>query len=374
MKFDYAVQEFIYIAFIFLILSSSGVKAEVSIRQTIILTQQEQKSLARLIRENQSARKLWLQLKKEAEAVMDDSPDPLSVIHYEGLLDTDPKRVRTERSLEDMDKVALLLFAYYASHDERYAQKAKEYILAWSKTYKATGNPINENKFEPLIHSYSVMRSIFNEREKRIVGGWLRGIADAEVANKSIPMNNWEAKRIKLVSLIGLILESKEYVEFADRHFKAYVEVALNGDGTTLDLMERDALGYHVSGLKPLMVYGITLEQFGPDTGFDPFTYQNSSGGSIEKSVEYVNPYALGEKVHKEWINTKVELDKKRAEAGLEKYQPGTHFKPEQSREMYELAYFYNDRYLKIINEIKPSEGGEYHSWFFLLLHQARGK
>ncbi|MDZ7693279.1 MAG: alginate lyase family protein [Balneolaceae bacterium] len=181
---------------------------------------------------------------------------------------------------------------------------------------------------------------------------WLQTIAEAEMSNDDIPMNNWEAKRIKLVSLIGLILGNEEYLSFADRHFKALVQVALNGDGTTRDLKERDALGYHTSGLKPLMVYGITLQQAKRASDLNPFTYKNSQGGSIRKSVDYVNPYARGEKIHKEWVNTTVELDKKRAEAGLEKYQPGTKFIPEDALEMYELAYFYDEEYLQLINII----------------------
>ncbi|NCB09764.1 MAG: alginate lyase, partial [Bacteroidia bacterium] len=39
---------------------------------------------------------------------------------------------------------------------------------------------------------------------------------------------------------------------------------------------------------------------------------------SIEKSVEYVIPFATGDKQRKEWTNSKVALDRERAAAGID--------------------------------------------------------
>ncbi|MDZ7693278.1 MAG: hypothetical protein U5K69_19530 [Balneolaceae bacterium] len=144
-----------------LMLSTTQTRAEVYIRQTIILTPQEQEALIRFIQQNDSAHQLWLDIRQQADSVLADAPDPQERIHYEGLLDTNSKRIQTEQALEDMDKLAQLLFAYYGSGDTKYVEKTKQFIMAWVRAYKATGNPINENKFEPLIHCYYVMKSAF---------------------------------------------------------------------------------------------------------------------------------------------------------------------------------------------------------------------
>ncbi len=231
----------------------------------------------------------------------------------------------TTQSLKDLDKVALWLSAWYGSQDKVYAEKIKTYLLAWAEAYVPTGNPINENKLEPLIHGYGVLKKSFSKTEQQRIEAWLTRIAEAELAYPRIPENNWKAKHIKLVGTIGMILDKPSYVEYARESFKKYIDKALYADGTSRDLHQRDALSYHVSGLDPLLVYAIATEQLkGNNDAFNPFTYQSPQGGSIKKSVDYVVPYAKGEKVHAEWVNTKVELDRQRAAAGIAHYQPGT--------------------------------------------------
>lgn len=197
-------------------------------------------------------------------------------------------------------------------------------------------------------------------------------IAEAEIARDYIPENNHKTKHIKLVATIGLMLNNKEYVQYAIDNFKNYIANALYEDGTTHDLHQRDALSYHVSGLKPLLTFAITLGHFGESIQFAPFRYESPAGGSIKKSVDYVMPYAIGEKKHKEWVNTKVELDRQRAEAGLKKYQPGIIYKPEHSLEMFELAYYFDQDYKSIIQGLAKEGFKEYNSWFLLLIDVAR--
>ncbi|MDF9800593.1 hypothetical protein OKW21_005856 [Catalinimonas alkaloidigena] len=362
---------FLFIAFFLISMSFSAV-AEVSIRQTLLLTPEEQQYLMKLIQENKEVRNLWYPVKDAAQAILFEHPQPLKVIHYEGLLDTDPKRVATEKSLRDMDKIAVLLNAFYGTQNKAYVAMAKKYILAWVNIYQATGNPINENKFEPLIHSYQVMKSYFSPAEKELVNQWLVRIAEGEMANPNIPENNWKAKQIKLVGTIGLVVENQAYVQYATENFKAYVDKSLYGDGSSRDLEQRDALSYHTSGLDPLLMYAITLDQLGVHASEDLFRYENPDSGSIKKSVDFVIPYALGEKEYKEWVNTKVELDKRRAEAGLKKYQPGKLFNPKESRDTYELAYYFDQDYKDVIQHLSDDGFEEYNSWLLVLVDVSR--
>jgi hypothetical protein len=44
--------------------------------------------------------------KIEADALLDDTPNPVGEIFYQGIVDTEPRRVTTVKHLEDMDKLA----------------------------------------------------------------------------------------------------------------------------------------------------------------------------------------------------------------------------------------------------------------------------
>ncbi len=346
---------------------------DADIPETLLLTQSQQKYLAQLIHSNPATKALWLNVEQEAKGYLPDQPRPLPVIHYEGLLDTNPDRIDTEKNLRDMDKLAAWLFAYYTTQDDVYAQKAKAYILAWVETYQPTGNPINENKFEPLIHSYQTMKKHFSRAERERVEQWLTKIAEAEIAYPHMPQNNWKTKQIKLVGTIGLIVGREDFERYAVENLKKYIDRALYADGTTFDLRQRDAMSYHVSGLKPLLVTAIAMEQFRKGQGgSNIFDYQNQAGGSIRKSVDYVVPYALGEKVHKEWVNTKVALDRQRAAAGLAHYQPGTPYEPERSRELFELALYFDAKYQEVLRHLAKGNSREFDSWFSVLVAAAR--
>jgi len=177
---------------------------------------------------------------------------------------------------------------------------------------------------------------------------------------------------MKLVGTLGLILNRETYVAYALEQAKKYIDKALYGDGTSRDLQQRDALSYHVSGLKPLMTFAITMDQLGKNkNGLQTFNYQNPAGGSLRKSVDFVVPYAMGEKQHPEWVNTKVELDRQRAAAGIAHYQPGTLYEPEQSREMFELASYFDPKYRKVVQHLMKGRVQEFDSWFSVLVAAA---
>ncbi|GHB53183.1 alginate lyase family protein [Persicitalea jodogahamensis] len=358
---------------VLLILAIAPYFTRADIPETILLTQSQQKYLRQIISTSAAAQALWSKVEQEAKGYLGDQPRSLRSIYYEGLLDTNPDRIDTEKSLRDMDKLAAWLFAYYVTQDATYARKAKTYILAWASTYQPTGNPINENKFEPLIHSYQAMKMHFSKAEQGQVEHWLTEIAEAELAYPNIPQNNWKTKQIKLIGTIGLIVGREGFERYAVEGLKKYVDGALYEDGTSRDLRQRDAMSYHVSGLKPLLVTAITMDQFKNDKGGSQiFNYRNPAGGSIRASVDFVVPYALGEKVHEEWVNTKVELDRQRAAAGIAHYQPGTPYEPEQSREMFELASYFDSRYHQVLRHLTKENSLEFDSWFSVLVAAAR--
>ena len=277
------------------------------------------------------------------------TPRPLEVVHYEGLLENNPDRIDTRKSFHDIDAVVNLIYFSYLRDSDEAAGKAVEIALAWAGTYQPTGNPINENKFVALFWTYHLFNDAFDESEKVLMEEWMRKIASLQMARERTPNNNWQAKRMKIIGIIGCILDDDSLQQFAIEGFKEFIGTAYYADGTSRDLKQRDALHYHVSGLKPCLSAFINLSKFNAD--FDLYEYSGESGGSIGKSIEYTVPYARGEKQHAEWVNTTVKLDKERAAAGLAEYQPGMFFDPRKARSAFEWAVYYDADWYDILGD-----------------------
>jgi len=334
----------LYFPMFFLVLNSLAQTTNL-----VILNSKEINKLRSVMEENNQVRELYNSILEEAKAGLHRSPKPVEIIYYEGLLDTDPKRIETVKSFADIDYVISLIYASYGNDDPVFGEKAKEIILAWAQTYEPTGNPINENKFNAFYWGYYIFKNKFRKNEQKIVEDWFLEIASKEMNRERTPNNNWEAKRCKMIGIIGCLLENEQLRTYSIDGFKKYILTAYYKDGTSRDLEQRDALHYHVSGLKPCVSAFINLSKF--DSRFELFDFVSGNGSSIKKSVEYVVPYARGEKQREEWRNTKVKLDKERAAAGLQEYQPGKLFEPEKAYSLFELACYYNPDWISIFEK-----------------------
>jgi hypothetical protein len=327
-------------------------QGDIKPRQAWYLDQRQQQTFREVMGkpENRPVREELIQEREEA---IQKSPSPLVRINFEGLLETDSRRWETVAALQDMNHLSALLYHYYLFRDARSLQKLKQYVLAWAATYVPTGNPINENKLEPVWISFAAAKAHFSSQERASVTTWLADLAEKQMANPKVPVNNWQSKRIKITGTIGLVLEDKKLIDYAMESAKAYIGQALFPDGTSADLRERDALSYHVSGLEPLLALDINLQQFGLGRNFPSlYSYEAASGASVRKAVDYTAPFATGELQKQEWVNSKAGIDKKRAEAGIAKYQPGVYFEPEKASALFDLAAFYGERNRQIARQI----------------------
>ena len=95
----------------------------------------------------------------------------------------------------------------------------------------------------------------------------------------------------------------------------------------------------------------------------DLYSRENKTGGSVKKSVEFMLPYARGEKVYPQWTNSKVEFDRTRYLAGDDKYKPGTAWDPTSGLSTYLYAQFFDSRFIEIIAKANNSRNKEYPSW-----------
>lgn len=338
--------KYIIVSFIFCLVT---LIAQSQTTDLVLLSATEAGDLKALIAENEQAKHHYDSIVRLANQHLKDQPRPLMQIFYEGLLETNPDRIDTRKSLEDVDKVVDLIYAFYGSSHAIYARKAKDLVSAWASTYQPTGNTINENKFVPLFWAYYLFQDHFSIQEKKKVEDWMVRIAKGQMARPHTPNNNWEAKRHKIIGTVGCITGDDALKDFSVKGFKEYINTAYYADGTSNDLKDRDALHYHISGLTPTIGVFVNCTPFDP--AFDLYNYTSPGGASIRKSVEYTLPYAKGEIKRKEWTNSKVALDKKRAAAGLAKYQPGMLFDPKKATPLFGWACYYNPEWYTLLGQ-----------------------
>jgi hypothetical protein len=355
------------------LIAVTGAGAETSIRQAFWLTESQQARLRALVAADPEAGALWRTLRAEAEALHARRPSPLPVIHYEGLLDTDPRRVATIAALGDMDALVVLTQAAAIDPAGPYAASATRLVLAWVDTYVPTGNTINENTLEPLACAYGTLAGRFAGGERERIDRFLRALAEAQVRvseradRPGVPKDNWTSKRVKLVGLIGLVLRDERFVDYARRMHRLYLEDALFPDGSSHDLHVRDALSYHVSSIQPLVVLAIYAREGRLPGGEDLFRLEAPSGASLARSTRFVVPYADGSRTREEWRHTMVELDRRRAAAGLSRYTPGRPFDPSRALELLEAASHFEQSYVPLVAALTGSAAERHPTWTTML-------
>jgi hypothetical protein len=322
------------------------------------------RNLRLLVETEPEARELWQQLQVRAESYLSEKPDPIERINYEGMLNNHPDRIATVSHLYDMMRVEIWLSAWLITGDSRYEKIMRQYLLAWAKTYKPTGNPINENKLDPLLTAAVVLADRLERNEKNIVLKWLKDLAEAEINSvETMPWsveNNWHPKRLKIVALAAEVLDNNEWRDWVVEETRNYIARALRPDGSSRDFEQRDALSYHISGVRPLLRL-ISLLPF--EYREELYSGETPDGSSVARSVAFVVPYALGEEEHGEFLRTRVELDRRRAEAGLEHYQPGRPFDRKRSLSLFQLAGAFEEKYRYLVGTVAGNPGIRFYDW-----------
>ena len=346
------------LALIFLVTGTWG-----QVTSIVILDHDERIRLQQVIEEHPRAGAMYDSIVAAASISLQHTPRPLKKLYYEGLLDTDPARINTVKSFDDMNHMAALIYAAYGNGSRHYGDKAREIIMAWAEAYQPDGNTINENKFVSFFWGYHLFKPFFNMREQAVAEKWIGTIARMQMERRSTPNNNWESKRLTMIGIAGALFNDSVLMKYSADGYKKFISTAYYPDGTSNDLLTRDALHYHISGIKPCISAFINLSPY--HSGFKLFEWEAANGASIKKAVAYTIPYATGEKQRREWVNSTVELDKRRAEAGIEVYRPGRLFSPEDAAELFEWACYYNHEWYSIIE--KPGDTPYLTTWIGLL-------
>jgi hypothetical protein len=299
-----------------------------------------------------------------AQKALTEQPNPIEKITSQGLLEGNPAKTASLKAVEDCYKVYSLAFCYRLFKQDRYLYKATEFLTAWAKTNKATGDPIDETKLEDMVTGYDLVRNNLSAENRTLIDLWFDSIADSEVNSvsakpgKGTAINNWNSHRIKMITLIAYTLHADKYDTYITTELEKQLAINLNADGTTHDFVERDAFHYHTYDIEPLLTTCIVLYRA---TGKNYFDYQTPNGASIKKCSDFMIPYMNGEKTHGEFVKSTVPFDKKRAENHEKGYEAGTLFEPKSGIYLLSLAAYFDPSYITTIKQAAKDQ--QYFNW-----------
>jgi hypothetical protein len=332
--------------------------------QYVGLSPNEISSLKKLIKKDSAVSALYGSLKRTADAALNETPNPIDTVVSEGHLSTDPKKIITQRSLKDIDRIYALAFAYVVEDNKSYLQKLTEYLVAWATINKPQGNPINDTKFESLFIAYDLAKKNIASSERNTIDAWLKKMADEEIntgknKNKSTSKNNWNSHRLKVIGCIAYITDKRDYKRYIDSELVIQLEKNLYPDGSGFDFHERDALHYHVYTLEPLVSLATVLKRA---TKKDFYNYTTSTGASINRSMDFLLPFVTGEKTHPEYVNSKVAFDKKRADNKEAGFEIGANFKSTHAIPLLTSASYFEPALMKTVL-IVTGINSEFPNW-----------
>ena len=303
-------------------------------------------------------------LKAYADSVLGDKPDPLKKIIYEGHLSNHPDRLNSAKHLQDMNKIYALTWAYFVSGDSLYSTKAIEFVEAWAKTYKASGNDVNDNKLLTCMVAYQMLEKQMSPSQRKSIGRWIQTIGDAQKKGwKDEKRGNHAGKRLKLIYFAACLDNDQDRIEWVQSKIQILWNSTLFKNGETYDFQRRDAVHYHFSTVSAFL----QIAHIGRLTGKDHYNQEADNGGSIGKAIEFAMPYIKGEKIHPEWVNTRTKLDKERwAQAGDPYYKPGKPWDPWEAYESLLLASAF-DRSLNVSAEKLRQDKNQPLPWLGVL-------
>lgn len=336
------------------------------------LTTAQLTRLRSLVKSDPEARELASREKRLALPLLGAKPHPLEVIHYEGLVNTDPRRIACVEKLREMGDVSHVMRYWQVSNDRRAGAMLRRFIAAWTSTYRLTGNDVNENKFRPLLVAYLALRSTFRADDRGRADAWVEALGKLHLKSvkKSRHFTNRYAKHVRLLALAGMILDRPKWIAESHEGIRRFVSGGLYADGTSLDLRRRDTLTYHMSGLRPV----IELAMLAGEEGRRLYAWESPRGGSLKKSVDYVAPYAMGEKTREEWKNSKVRLDHERAKTGIDYYRQGRLFEPQSALRLMEEASYFDPELLHVVRHLTGSKAARFPTRQTLINEAARSR
>ncbi len=256
-------------------------------------------------------------LLRAADAALKRGPDPLPVVHVEGTLPTLPAYKRARQARRDWTAMAALANAYRMTREQRYLEGYGRYLRAWLDVYRVSGNPIDETVLREWLLAYrsagAALEPALAQRMRQFACELGDRYTQPQPASRKTSTNNWQSHRVKLAVMGAHVCGGAALVTNAETVFAKQIQDNLLPSGETIDFAERDAIHYVVYSMEPLLEAALFARQEGRPL----FATAGPRGQSLSRTLEWLAPYARGDKTHEEFVHSKVRFDAQRAAAGV---------------------------------------------------------
>lgn len=288
-----------------------------------------------------------------AQRHLGDQPNPLPHLHTEGTLPNHGIREQSIAAEKDWPILRQAALAWRISGDRRYLKQVDNYLAAWAGVYRPDFNPIDETNLDMVINAYALTAADLSpetrEASRRLISslgnGYIAHIQQFHGPKKGTQTNNWQSHRIKLITVAAVALGDHAMLQQAFGLFKQQIADNVLPDGSVTDFHDRDALHYVVYDLEPLVQAALAAKADGGD-----WLHATVNGTSLSAALDWLVPYANGERSHEEFVHTRVQFDKDRARVGEAGYS-GT-WQPKSSATLFWLAAQLDRRYLPVAKQL----------------------
>jgi hypothetical protein len=138
------------------------------------------------------------------------------------------------------------------------------------------------------------------------------------VSDNDLRQNNWGTCLMYQMYMAGLAINEPQYVNWFKSRYPAWVKGNLFPNGTTTDLLGRDAFAYHAYDLSFFGYIFHAMALYEGYTAADEFYERDVNwGASVKKSVHFWMPFMLDPQkyTHIEFTNTEWLSDLDRTDA-----------------------------------------------------------
>jgi hypothetical protein len=291
---------------------------------------------------------------RAANAAARREPHALARVHTEGTLPHQGIYDQSREAMRDWPSMRDLALGFALTGDETYLQAVTRYFTAWLDIYHASLNPIDETSLDSVILATDLVGKSLPDNLREKMTELMRALATGYLAvqpnaRKGTTVNNWQSHRVKLITLSAFALNDPELMAKAQRALQTQLDYNLRADGSTVDFEQRDALHYVVYDLEPLLTAALAAKAH----GLDWYSLKNRGGASLETALQWLEPYATGERTHEEFAHTTVEFDRTRAQAGLPGFSG--RWDPKISTLLYQVARRLNPRWTTLATQLGPA-------------------
>ncbi len=294
-----------------------------------------------------------------AQATTGERPQPQREIRTEGLLPGQGLHDVSMKAKGDFPKALSLAHGWRAQRKPEFLSGAREYLLAWASTHEPNFNPIDETEFTQLFEAYAVIRDDLASADRQIVDKWVRKFYDGHLAEmrrreaaKQVQISNWQSHRLKIAAGAAVAMGDTALLGALEPFYQAQLRANIRDDGSIEDFHTRDSIGYAIYSLRQLVEVALVTRAAGV-----PWAPAGSPAyRRLTSALDWLLPYARGEKQHVEYVNSSFRFDRLRTEAGVKGHENAA-WKPAEARDLLWLAAYLDPKYGAVAQRLgqKPS-------------------